>query len=147
MRDADLEIRMAVYRYFAENGRSPDLEEVAGVVGQSQEEVREAYQRLFARRLLVPSSDRQSIRMAPPFSGVETQHRVHVGEQLYYGNCAWDAFGVIAALRGTGRVESRCEATGDPLLLSLTPSGPGESSWRFHVVVPAAQWWNDIVFT
>jgi len=56
-------------------------------------------------------------------------------------------FGVIAALGGYGRVESRCEATGEPLILSLTPSGPNDSSWRFHVVVPAAQWWDDIAFT
>jgi hypothetical protein len=147
MPDADLEIRMAVYRYFAENGRSPALEEMGDIVGQPPEAVREAYERLYARRLLVPSRDRRTIRMAPPFSGVETQHRVHVGERQYYGNCAWDAFGVIAALGGRGRVESRCEATGEPLLLSLTPAGPNESSWRFHVVVPAAQWWDDIVFT
>jgi hypothetical protein len=147
MPDSDLEIRLAVYRFFAENARSPALEEMCDIVGQSPEDVQDAYQRLRARRLLVPSSDRRSIRMAPPFSGVETQHRVQVGERQYYGNCAWDAFGVIAALGGHGRVESRCEATGEPLILSLTPSGPNDSSWRFHVVVPAAQWWNDIVFT
>jgi hypothetical protein len=117
------------------------------IVGQPSETVQDAYHRLRARRLLVPSADGRSIRMAPPFSGVETQHRVHVGERQYYGNCAWDAFGVIAALGGYGRVESRCEATGEPLILSLTPSGPNDSSWRFHVVVPAAQWWDDIAFT
>ena len=95
MSDSDLEIRLAVYRYFAENARSPTLEETCDIVGQPSEEVQDAYQRLRARRLLVPSADGRSIRMAPPFSGVETQHRVHVGERQYYGNCAWDAFGVI----------------------------------------------------
>jgi hypothetical protein len=147
MPDSDLEIRMAVYRYFAESGRSPALEEMCNITEQSPEEVQNAYQRLYTRRLLVPSADGRSIQMAPPFSGVETQHRIHVGERLYYGNCAWDAFGVVAALGGHGRVESRCEASGEPLIPSLTPSGPSDSSWRFHVVVPAAQWWNDIVFT
>ena len=147
MSDSDLEIRLAVYRYFAENGRSPALEEMCDIAGQPSEKVQDAYQRLRARRLLVPSADGRSIRMAPPLSGVETQHRVHVGGRPYYGNCAWDAFGVIAALGGHGRVESRCEATGEPLILSLTPSGPNDSSWRFHVVVPAAQWWDDIVFS
>jgi hypothetical protein len=147
MPDTDLEIRMAVYRFFAENARSPTLDEMSEIVGESPEEVQNAYQRLYTRRLLVPTSDGRSIRMAPPFSGVETQHQVHVGELQYYGNCAWDAFGVVAALGGHGRVESRCEASGEVLILSLTPSGPSESLWRFHVVVPAAQWWNDIVFT
>jgi Alkylmercury lyase len=147
MTDSDLGIRMAVYRYFAENRRSPALEEMCDIAGQSSDAIQDAYQRLYARRMLVPCSDGRSIRMAPPFSGVETQHRVHVRERQYYGNCAWDAFGVIAALGRYGRVESRCEETAEPLILSLRPSGPSESSWRFHVVVPTAQWWKDIVFT
>jgi hypothetical protein len=147
MPDSDLDIRMAVYRWFAKNARSPNLEDVCDTVGQSPEAVLGAYQRLRARRRLVPSSDGRSIRMAPPFSGVETQHRVYVAGQQYYGNCAWDAFGAVAALGGHGRVESRCEASGEPLILPLVPSGPSDSSWRFHVVVPAAHWWNDIVFT
>jgi hypothetical protein len=37
---------------------------------------REAYARLRAQRVLALESDGESIRMAPPFSGVPTQHVV-----------------------------------------------------------------------
>ncbi len=85
--------------------------------------------------------------MAPPFSGVPTQHRATIGGTEYAANCAWDAFGVVAALGGTGEVTSRCEETLVPLVLHLTPDGPPSSEWLFHCVVPAVDWWNDIVFT
>jgi Alkylmercury lyase len=143
----DLKLRLAVYRYFADKGGSPTLREMSDSLGVQSEEIRQGYKRLHAQRLLVPSEDGESIRMAPPFSGVETQHRVHVSGRAYFANCAWDSFGIVAALGGTGTVSSRCESSRDPLFLSITPSGPPPSSWLFHVVVPAASWWEDIVFT
>ena len=97
--------------------------------------------------MLVPAANFASIRMAPPFSGISTQHRAIVSGKEYFGNCAWDAFGVVSALGGTGEVHSRCEQTLDPLALHLTPDGPPALTWRFHCVVPAAKWWNNIVFT
>jgi hypothetical protein len=71
--------------------------------------VQDGYRRLYAKRMLVPADDFASIRMAPPFSGVPTQHRATVNGKEYFANCAWDAFGVVSALGGTGDVLSRCE--------------------------------------
>jgi Alkylmercury lyase len=116
-------------------------------IGATSEQVRDGYRRLYAKRMLVPAGDFASIRMAPPFSGVHTQHRATVNGTEYFANCAWDAFGVVAALGGTGNVLSRCEQTLEPLVLHLTLDGPLSSGWLFHCVVPAAKWWNDIVFT
>jgi alkylmercury lyase-like protein len=143
----DLTLRTAVYRHFATTGQSPTLDAMRDVTGATGDEVREGYRRLYARRMLVPEADLASIRMAPPFSGVPTQHRAIVNAAEYFANCAWDAFGVVSALGGTGDVLSRCEHTLEPLALHLTPAGPPPSEWRFHCVVPAAEWWNDIVFT
>ncbi|HSD83610.1 MAG TPA: organomercurial lyase, partial [Anaerolineae bacterium] len=88
-----------------------------------------------------------SIRMAPPFSGVPTQHVVEAGGKQYFANCAWDALGVPAALHVPGVVHSRCEQSGAPLHLQVGLDGPEPSDWLFHCLVPAAKWWNDIVFT
>jgi hypothetical protein len=148
MADAfDVMLRTAVYRHFAATGRSPAIEAMSEAVGATSEQVADGYRRLYAKRMLVPGSDFISIRMAPPFSGIPTQHRATVDGTEYFANCAWDAFGVVAALGGTGTVVSRCEQTLDPLLLHLRPDGPRSSQWLFHSVVPAAKWWNDIVFT
>ena len=105
------------------------------------------YVRLRAQRVLVLEPDGVSIRMAPPFSGVPTQHVVIVDQKKYFANCAWDSFGIPAALHRPGRVHSRCEQSREPLSLEIGLEGPPPCSWLFHCLVPAAKWWDDIVFT
>ena len=143
----DVALRTAVYQHFASTGQPPTLDAMCEAIGSTSAQVRDAYRRLYAKRMLVPAGDFTSIRMAPPFSGVPTQHRAAVNGTEYFANCAWDAFGVVAALGGNGTVLSRCEQTLESLVLHLVPDGPPSSEWLFHCVVPAAEWWNDIVFT
>ena len=143
----DLEVRTAVYRHFAERAGAPALAEIAHATDSSPDDVRQAYARLYQNRMLVPMPDGESIRMAPPFSGIETQHRVRANGREYFANCAWDSFGVAAALHAEADVVSRCEQTLEPLQLRLGADGPPPSAWLFHVAVPAAHWWRDIVYT
>jgi hypothetical protein len=138
---------MAVYRHFADTARRPSPEEVSARAGVPAAAVPAAYARLRAARVLVLEEDGVSIRMAPPFSGVATQHVAVVGGKRYFANCAWDVFGIVAALRDPGVVESRCEQTLEPLRLEIGADGLEASSWLFHCAVPAAHWWDDIVLT
>lgn len=143
----DTRVKLAIYRATAAAGRPPRLEEVARRVGKPPAEVEPAYTRLAQRRLLVLEPDGHTIRMAPPFSGVPTQHRVRAGGVVYYANCAWDALGIPAALHAEAEVLSRCEESREPLRLRVALDGPERSAWLFHTLVPAARWWQDIVFT
>jgi Alkylmercury lyase len=88
-------------------GRIPALDAVAERVGDTPAAVKEAYLRLRVRRLLWLEADSVAVRMAPPFSGVPTQHQVMVDGIEYYANCAWDALGIPAALHRPGLVRSR----------------------------------------
>jgi hypothetical protein len=143
----ELDVKRAVYRYFAENGGPPSCDQIAERVGSAVGEVIQAYQRLRAQRVLVLQDDGISIRMAPPFSGVATQHVVEAGDRSYFANCAWDALGIPAALHQSATVHSRSEQSMEPLHLEVGVDGPASSDWVFHCVVPAAHWWDDIVFT
>jgi hypothetical protein len=143
----DTRTKLAIYRHFAETGQRPSVQAIAARVGSDVSSIRDAYARLRAQRVLVLEPDEESIRMAPPFSGVPTQHVVTIENTKYFANCAWDAFGIPAALRRPGRVHSRCEQSGEPLNLEIGLEGPPPCSWLFHCLVPAARWWNDIVFT
>jgi hypothetical protein len=145
--DVDLAVKVAVYRTTAEAGHPPAPSHVAREVGIELDELRLSYARLRERRLLVLERDGLSIRMAPPFSGVPTQHLVRVDGVDYHANCAWDALGIPAALHRAGTVVSRCEQSREPLRLAVGPDGPEPSTWLFHCLVPAARWWEDIVFT
>src|SRR4029079_226907 len=94
----DTRTKLAIYRHFAETGQRPSLQLVAERVRADVGSVREAYVRLRTQRMLVLEPDGESIRMAPPFSGVPTQHVVIADGTKYFANCAWDAFGIPAAL-------------------------------------------------
>jgi len=145
--DADLSVKLAVYGHFAETGRAPEPEDVAKRSGISVPDVLESYRRLRSQKLMLLEPDGQSIRIAPPFSGVPTQHVVEASGVRYFANCAWDSLGIPAALHRPARVRSRCEQSMEPLDLAVDLDGPESSTWLFHCLVPAARWWDDLVFT
>ncbi len=140
-------VKLAIYRHFAESSAAPTPQDIARELGSTPSEIQDAYRQLRANRVLLLERDGVTIRMAPPFSGVPTQHRVTIAGVEYFANCAWDALGIPAALHQSGTVYSRCEQTMEPLDLEVSLNGPGPSSWIFHSLVPAAKWWNDLVFT
>jgi hypothetical protein len=143
----DAAVKNAVYRHFAETGRRPTRDDVATRARVQAGDIAVAYSRLRAQKVLVLEEDGVSIRMAPPFSGVATQHQVLSNGLTYHANCAWDALGIPAALHAPATVRSRCEQSREPLHLEVGLDGPDRSDWLFHCAVPAFRWWDDIVFT
>jgi len=145
--DFDIQVKLAIYHAFAASGRPPHLVEIEAGLGAPRADILGAYVRLAQSRLLVLEPDGHTIRMAPPFSGVPTQHRVQSDGVEYFANCAWDALGVPAALQRPALVTSLCGQSREPLQLRVSPTGPEPSAWLFHCAVPAARWWQDIGFT
>lgn len=143
----DTQVKLAIYHAIAGTTRVPAVAEVAERMGAPAAAVGEAFGRLYARRVLVLEPDGETIRMAPPFSGVPTQHRVHVDGRDYFANCAWDALGVAAALHEPGVVESRCEWSHEPIRMEVGLDGPASVDCVAHFAVPAVHWWKDIVYT
>jgi hypothetical protein len=143
----DSNVRLAIYQSFATTGHAPALTELAARFACSTDDIRSAFARLRQNRVLLLEADGETIRMAPPFSGVPTPHRVQAGGQSYWANCAWDALGIPAALHREATVLSSCGQSGEPLRLQVGLEGPESSAWLFHCQVPAARWWDDLVFT
>jgi hypothetical protein len=135
----DLALRNLVYRRFVELGRAPTMAELATT--------EEALGRLHERRLVVLEPDRPEIRMAIPFSAVPTPYRVEAGGRSWFANCAWDAYGILAALGVDGHISSSCPDCGEPIEIDVVDRRPEPADDVFHVLVPARSWWEDIVFT
>ena len=95
--------------------------------------------------MLEPDATR--ILMAHPFSAVPTPYRVEAAGRSWYANCAWDAFGICAALHVDGRVETACADCGEPIAVEVRAERPDDESLVFHCLVPAAHWWDDVEFT
>ena len=142
MDEPDVELRRRTYAFFVEQGRAP----LAAELGDAQEVVA-GWRRLHEEHALVLNPATDELRMLNPFSVVPTAYRVQAGGRWWYGNCAWDAAGISAALHTDGRVETSCPDCGESLILEIRNERVDDESLLFHVLVPAAHWWDDIVFT
>jgi hypothetical protein len=143
----DLQLRALTYGLFVELGRAPTPGEVAEAAEWTVDAVTDGWRRLHDQHALVLSPAAMEIRMANPFSAVPTAYRVRADDRWWYANCAWDAFGVCAALHADGRIEASCPDCGEPLTLEVRDDRPSDEDMVFHCLVPAARWWDDIVFT
>ena len=147
MDDNDLELRNLTYGLFVELGRAPTVAEVAERARATVDDVRAGWGRLHEQHAIVLDADGERLRMANPFSAVPTPFLVEAGGRAWYANCAWDAFGICAALHVDGRFETTCPDCGEPLDVDVRDGRPSDESLLFHCLVPAGRWWADIVFT
>jgi len=147
MNEDDLALRNLTFARFVELGRAPTADEVAAAGGYRGADVAAGWERLHAAHALVLDAVTGGIRMANPFSGVQTSHRVHAAGRWWFANCAWDAFGICAALHDDGQIETSCPDCGESLRVAVRDQRPDDESLLFHCLVPAARWWDDIVFT
>ena len=142
MDEADLELRRRTYSFFVEYGRAPAPAELG-----DPDVVVAGWRRLHDAHAVVLNPATDELRMLNPFSVVPTAYRVEAGGRWWYGNCAWDAIGICAALGADGRIEASCPDCGEPIALDIRGGQPSDESLLFHVLVPARNWWDDIVFT
>jgi hypothetical protein len=145
--ERDLVLRNLTYALFVSTGQAPTADQVAGAAGTSPAEVTAGWRRLHDLHALVLNEETAELRMANPFSAVPTTHRVHAAGRSWYANCAWDAFGICAALHVDGRIDTSCLDCGDAIRVEVRGRRPDDDSLLFHCLVPARRWWDDIVFT
>ena len=143
----DLGLRRLTYRLLVDLGRAPTATEVAAASAWTVDDVLAAWRRLHEQHALVLNETRSEIRMANPFSAVPTAYRVLADGRWWYANCAWDAFGICAALHSDGRVEASCPDCGEPIGVTVEDQRPDDETLVFHSLVPASHWWDDIVYT
>jgi hypothetical protein len=144
----ETEVKLQIYKTIADTTQAPSAAEVAAALNTSPAEIQSAFYALGEQRLLLLEPDQpHHIRMAPPFSGVPTIHKVQVSGRSYYANCAWDAFGVAAALHKDADIVSECPDCGESLELQIRNFQPLNQELVAHFAVPAAHWWDDIIET
>ena len=146
--DFDTTVKLAIYEITAETGRVPNSSAVSQTINIDESEVVAAFGRLHAKRLLLPEpDDSRRIRMAPPFSGIATAFPVEANGKDYFANCVWDAYGIAAALHCDIVSRASDGHTGEPLTLEVKNGQPVLKPYVAHFAVPAAHWWDNLIFT
>ena len=146
--ELDTHVKLELYRIAAESASVPTALDISRKIDIEEPQIIRAFARLHAKRLLVPEPDDPSrIRMAPPFSGIPTAFPVEAQGKRYYANCVWDAFGIAAALHSDAVIPASDGFSGERLMLEVKNARPVARPYVAHFAVPAAHWWDDIVFT
>lgn len=143
-------LRVRLYELFVQSGRCPSKAELANDFGCHVANVEDALTQLAAAHMVVlqPSGE---VLMANPLSAVPTPFVVETdtpgNTRTWYGNCIWDALGIIAMLQTDGRVLASCGCCGESMRVEVRSGQVScEPSGIVHFVLPARQWWDDIVF-
>lgn len=143
----DNKVRLAIYDFFVATGRPPVAAEIAREVDALPHEVEDAYRRLADAHVIVLAPGTPYIWMANPFSALPTPFVVTARGRNWWGNCIWDALGILAMFDTDGSLKALCPDCGDPIELEIrqrelvTVGGD-----VVHFSIPAAKWWDDIGF-
>ena len=139
-------VRYHVYDYVMREGLPPTIAETSYALARSSDEIRSSLQRLADEHILVLEKGGGEVLMANPFSAVPTPFLVKAGGHSYYGNCIWDAMGVPAMLNQDALIETSCGCCGRAMNLQITNGSLAAAPGIAHFAIPAAHWWDDIVF-
>lgn len=138
-------VRHAVYAGFRERAQAPSADALARDLGLDRATVVAALRSLADQHCLTLQPGTDAVWMAHPFSAIETRCVVQGPTCRWFANCAWDAFAILA-LAGDGRFETRSPATGEALAFDVR-GGRVHGDGIVHFLVPARDFWKDIVFT
>lgn len=147
MEDQIWQIRHFVYQHFGETARAPSTVETAAHFGLTHGQTVAAYEELHQRHALYLKPGTREILMANPFSGVETEFRVHAIDKTYFANCAWDTLGIPAALHTDAEIETLCAQSGEPVRVSVNNEQVQDAEALVHFLIPFREWYDDLAFT
>ena len=139
-------VRLAIYRAIERGGSAPGAADVARALGLETAVVEDCYRALADAHVIVLQPQTVDIKWAPPFSAAKTPFTVRAGRSAWHAPCAWDAFGIPAALDCDAHIDAVCAWSGDPVPCGVE-HGLAYGDGRIHLLVPAAHFWDDIAYT
>ena len=142
----DYEVRRYVYDRVMREGLPPTTAETAAALSTTPDNVGASFRRLADAHVLVLQRGKGEMLISNPFSAVPTPFLVRAGDGSWYGNCIWDAMGIPAMMEQDATIEASCGCCGTAMQVSIIDGSLEEASGIAHFAIPAAHWWNDIVF-
>jgi hypothetical protein len=140
------DVRNAIYSAIIESGHAPVVAELSGRLGMDERSVVDACRALADAHVIVLRPGSLDILWAPPFSAAHTPFRVATATASWYAPCAWDAFGIPAALKQDADIDARCGWSDEPIACGVR-DGRAYGDGVIHLLVPAAHFWDDIGYT
>ena len=142
------QVRAFVYAHFAETTRAPLAGHIAAHFRVTHSQAESALRALHDKHALFLEPGTTRIRIANPFSAIPTDYKVDVRDRTYTANCAWDSFGIAAALHEThADIHSICSQSGEPIHVHIRNGDVIDHAAIVHFQVPFKNWYDDLVHT
>jgi hypothetical protein len=129
------QVRATVIQTLRETGRAPTAAAIGDVLGVAESRASAALHSLADEHRLVLVAGTDRVRMAHPFSGIDSDSLVTIGERTWFANCVWDGLSILALL-GDGTLHTHSPATGEPITLAARDWG---GSRRRHRALPRSR--------
>jgi len=139
-------VREAIYDAIVKRGVAPSTDDIADACAMTEPRVRKAVRALADAHVIVLRPGSMDLWAAPPFSAVPSGFKVRAQSGSWFAPCAWDAFGIPAALQADAEIDAVCAETGAPIRCGVR-AGREFGSAVIHLLVPAALFWDDIIYT
>lgn len=137
-------VRAAIYAWFRDQTSAPTSADLATALDVTRDDIAVALRVLADEHCLVLNRAGE-VWMAHPFSAIETDCVVRVGDTHWFANCAWDALAILAIM-GDGTFDTKSPATGEALRFTAE-GGRVTGEGVVHFLVPAREFWADIGHT
>jgi hypothetical protein len=143
----DHAVRMFVFERAASTGVIPQIHDIAAALDRAPEEVAGSLQHLAAAKVLILAPNGGDIWAANPFCSVPSGFRVEAKGNQYWGICAWDALGIVAALNASeAQIRAPCGDCGELMHLQFRAGELAGTEGLIHFAVAARDWWKNIGF-
>ena len=148
--ERDWQLRLYIYQFLVEHTRPPTASESAGAFGMSEDDAREAYQRLHDAHTLFLEPGTSDVRMANPLSAIATPYRVTVNGRTLFANCAWDSLGIPAMLSADATIEAVYagpDGSDTPAHYAIVDGALRGDDGIIHFPLPFRRWYDDLIHT
>jgi hypothetical protein len=142
------ELRLLVYRGFAERGVPPSTDDLAAALIVEPATVDAGLRELAVDRHIVLDNAGRIV-MAHPFAAAPMGFSVMGRQTLWWGGCVWDSFAMPSLLPAEGDVlvATRCPGCGGPHAWNVGRAQPPPGDQVAHFLTPVARMWDDVVDT
>jgi len=139
-------VREAIYDAIVKRGVAPSTQEIAEACAMPAPRIENIVRELADAHVIVLQARSTDLWAAPPFSAVPSGFIVRAQGRPWFAPCAWDAFGIPAALHSDADIDASCAETGEPIHCGVR--GRREFGTAvIHLLVSAAHFWDDIIYT
>lgn len=146
LNEFDLAVRREIYDGAMNGNPIPTRERLAGTLKRDVRSVDDALGNLAAAHMIVLQPDSGEVLMANPFSAVPTPFLVTDRDRRWFANCIWDSMGIAAMLHENVVLQTSCGCCGYAMTLRIPDDCAANDERLAHFAIPAAHWWDDIVF-